>query len=666
MSSPLARKAPKQAQFYRSALVLGLALIASACFTGQGHAADTEPEWRDPEFKNARIKSPPLKGKYYEAEIPDTLELTRHAEFSINALTRLLEPKYDYTQFSFCEFRSDPPTLAMGHGGLTNLNPKWMEALPLMRIMSGSKFNLERDGKLVGSLVHNTAPDGVTYQPIDHPGAFYDEFTRKQNKPAADMFGEGRQLLALSVWTQLSSNPIFREIAERKTRRLLEIAVKKNNSLYYKLGRGYYPGQKNLDELKVYAITDHEVSDASKIGLVGTAAAHTVATAAMGAARYYAVTKYEPALELARGMARYMVEEAKLIDEEGKWHGWHFHIISNGLLGVLEYASVVDDQAMLEWCRRAYEYGKSIGEPLLGFYAGVPALKSWDYNPSKEEVGKDRNRTFVEPCSIADMLLIGLKLTQEGMGDYYEDIEYSLRNMFVESQVTNLDFLADFPTEIKEKIDLSATAPDPRQMVTEDAAARGVGSWVCTKPEQWHIGHPGPQACSCCLGNAARVLYYTWDSILDTEGENLRVHMLLNRASRWADVESHLPYEGKVVLRMKKDRNVQVRIPSWTDADGVSCQVNGKAREAQWKGRYVSIPSVEAGDVVTVQFPMVEKTIWRQIRETDYTITFRGFTVVDLSPKADVTPIFQRAHLRRDRAPMRKVTRHISERNIQW
>jgi DUF1680 family protein len=142
--------------------------------------------------------------------------------------------------------------------------------------------------------------------------------------------------------------------------------------------------------------------------------------------------------------------------------------------------------------------------------------------------------------------------------------------------------------------------------------------------------------------------------------------MLLNRASRWADVESHLPYEGKVVLRMKKDMNVQLRIPSWTDTDRVRCQVNGEAREAQWKGRYISISSIKAGDVVTVQFPMVEKTIWRQIRETDYTITFRGFTVVDLAPKADVTPIFQRAHLRKDRAPMRKVTRHISERNIQW
>ena len=33
------------------------------------------------------------------------------------------------------------------------------------------------------------------------------------------------------------------------------------------------------------------------------------------------------------------------------------------------------------------------------------------------------------------------------------------------------------------------------------------------------------------------------------DGQNAEVNLLLNHASRWLDVESSVPYEGKVVIR---------------------------------------------------------------------------------------------------------------------
>jgi hypothetical protein len=70
------------------------------------------------------------------------------------------------------------------------------------------------------------AQDGLTYQSPEHPGAFYDAFTKKQNKPVADIGGESRYIIARSNWLQLSSDPIFRELAERKINRFLELAVR--------------------------------------------------------------------------------------------------------------------------------------------------------------------------------------------------------------------------------------------------------------------------------------------------------------------------------------------------------------------------------------------------------------------------------------------------------
>ena len=43
------------------------------------------------------------------------------------------------------------------------------------------------------------------------------------------------------------------------------------------------------------------------------------------------------------------------------------------------------------------------------------------------------------------------------------------------------------------------------------------------------------------------------------------MNLLLNRASPWLDVDSYLPYEGKMVIRNKTCERVSIRIPSWVD-----------------------------------------------------------------------------------------------------
>ena len=120
------------------------------------------------------------------------------------------------------------------------------------------------------------------------------------------------------------------------------------------------------------------------------------------------------------------------------------------------------------------------------------------------------------------------------------------------------------------------------------------------------------------------------------------MNLLLNRASPWADLQSYLP--------RKK----------------VSGSLNGKQRQFPWRGADLEVGSVRADDKIVVRFPMVEKTIQRDLKSEQYTYTVRGFTVVDLQPTPAVTPLFQRAHYRAAQAPMRKVRRFVSEQRIVW
>ena len=48
-----------------------------------------------------------------------------------------------------------------------------------------------------------------------------------------------------------------------------------------------------------------------------------------------------------------------------------------------------------------------------------------------------------------------------------------------------------------------------------------------------------------CTGNAARAIYYVWASISPHENGKLRVNLLLNWASPWADMDGHILCTGQ-------------------------------------------------------------------------------------------------------------------------
>ena len=53
------------------------------------------------------------------------------------------------------------------------------------------------------------------------------------------------------------------------------------------------------------------------------------------------------------------------------------------------------------------------------------------------------------------------------------------------------------------------------------------------------------------------------------------------------DIDSYLPYEGKVVLKNKNAREVFVRIPLWVDKKAVSCRIGNHTVPAKWFGNYL-------------------------------------------------------------------------------
>ena len=112
----------------------------------------------------------------------------------------------------------------------------------------------------------------------------------------------------------------------------------------------------------------------------------------------------------------------------------------------------------------------------------------------------------------------------------------------------------------------------------------------------------------CCNANMMLAMHKAWDSIVRFEDGLAQVILLLNRASPWVDIDSYLPYEGKVVLRNKKAERMSVRMPLWVDRNAVRCLVNGQEIPLRWLGRQLQIADLQPHDAVTITFPMVETT----------------------------------------------------------
>jgi hypothetical protein len=137
----------------------------------------------------------------------------------------------------------------------------------------------------------------------------------------------------------------------------------------------------------------------------------------------------------------------------------------------------------------------------------------------------------------------------------------------------------------------------------------------------------------CCTGNGTQGLYYAWEAIArrDVQEDGLvQVNLLLNRASPWADVESFLPFEGRVVVRAKTARRVAVRMPRWVEPGDV--KVRGASGSARWIGRYL-VADFGPGRAVELELPVPEETASFSVDGTTYTCRFRGNDCVGIEPR---------------------------------
>jgi hypothetical protein len=291
------------------------------------------------------------------------------------------------------------------------------------------------------------------------------------------------------------------------------------------------------------------------------------------------------------------------------------------------------------------------------------------YNFVKQRTRAGKIGNFGESGSTGDMAILGIKLTEQNVAYYYDEVEAWTRNAMAEMQIDEAaaQYIQNNSHELYEHTNIGTK-------VTGMFFADGTHvARIPFKSAGFTVDYPA---------NTFSGMYEVWNKTVEYKNNFAQINFGLNRASTYLDVESDLPYRGEIRANMKSDigplESIGVRVPDWADVEQVSIVEtlsNGTERTLspeEWSwisgSRYVQIADVQPDTTYAVKFPIEVYTetvyemrsgnhVWYEGSYpspgagspeivTAYTGTFRGNTLVDISPRpSGGFPRYQRAHL---------------------
>jgi len=626
-------------------LAMAWALLNAGNASGGEPAAATPRRNRDIQYANPDLPSfrlPQFRGQRYQDRVPDTLDLAGRAAQAVHALTATTDPDFNADIYFSAYFGARPPIMI--HDFSDWCEYKYYAASVLLRLACGSQERMDVEWHRMANLLQMQGSDGLFYIPVRGRPWMRDAgwggpmYRMSANDQWMATWAHGRILEALATYYDLTRDERWKQMGEKAVLGLQRLVVDRGEYAYFDKII-YAPGE---------AATNGPIPPPS--------VNHGQFWLAHGLATFYRMTRFQPARDLARKLARfYQLGHSGFVGPQGEfrnthanarlgeWKGEvHFHTNSGIRMCMLDAGIGSGDRPLIEMAQRGYEFGRAHGDALSGFFPEMLNVPAGAYGNT------------CEICCTADMIYLALRQSTSGEADRWDDVDRWVRNMLAEGQLLRTDWVQAYS-------DRSSPVNHPYH-TTNDVAERVKGSWGgWVTPNEWQ-GMPDRSTMACCVGNASMQLFRVWRDMIkfDRNSNRLSVHLLLNRASPWADIYSHIPYRGFVEVRLKRDCEIALRIPEWAKPQDCRFQRGGREATPAWEGRYAAIRG-RTGELISLECPIGERTEKVRITGTDYQFVIRGNDIVDVSPKGKHCPLFERSHYRQTETRWRTMERFVSE-----
>jgi len=556
------------------------------------------------------------KANSYKDIVPDTLDLAERARLSVHGLIGMIDVEHNYEPYHCANLTVNPAYMNHTTGGCCT--PKVMEALMLTRLMSGSEQGIAEEAGMWEWVLECIEKDGLWW-------------LKTEKRPWYDVFGKtdslwismnARLMVVLIEKYKISGDYRWLEIIKSIADGLMRIALPKESGGFYFPDDIYYRGGWKLDE-SGYGLSPFSSQRFMATGLVIRAFS-----------LLYEIYKEQRLITFAENILSNVVSPETWQSppvgrptmivgfEHGHWTG-HYHTYTQTMMGIAEYARVANNAYLKQFARGFYEYARCYGIARIGFFPAIAdSVGSVVVTDTQEnsELWK-----LCESCCTADMICLAIILSDSGVGDYWDDIDRMTRNHLVELQMLDKSLLHK----------ISKAGPDytidKTCMTNDNVIDRIVGTFVvASDPDVIY-----PVWTICCVGNCNVAMYHSWESIVRYTNKTATVNLLLNRASPWLDIDSYLPYEGKVVFKNKTAKKINIRIPGWVDKDDVRCSIAGMPVSFAWLNNYMLLEDIKENDAIIIEFPVIQVTESYTVPayKTKFTCAFKGNTLVDISPR---------------------------------
>lgn len=569
-----------------------------------------------------------VKGKEM---IPDTLDLAQRAEISLNAMIGVADEDKGYIPFFSGFFASDPAWMSHGNWDYGSSHGRLVDSMTLVRAMTGTQEGTTIEKHYKQNLLSFFKEDGLSYRHNN----FTEEFVKSCDskfEDSASMIDQRAVLLGLTTWFIDTEDEKIKAIADKHVAALKRIARKERNSWYYPASEYTQHGWPSFDAVVTRLCPDPCAMWGRQVNPL---------------IRYHQLTGNKDAFELCENFIANIVYRSGAFGEDGAWNAGlgyrngHFHTRMGTIASIARFAEFTHDAFLMNWVKKCYDWG-------------ISKCTTFGWTPGDLEDQAYEHET----CTLVDAIGTAITLAKNGYTHYWSVAEKFLRNHLTQAQLLDTSWIKQSDTKEKD-------IPQERTYYKVADRLRGAFAGYSAPNDFVYSGMKGRghimDVQTCCVASGARGLYNGWNNIVTNEKGRIHVNLLLNKASKWVDVYSYLPYEGKVEIIAKEDiQQLCVRIPEYVPYGAVEVHrtIEGQkqtlsARNLPWiKSCFLKLEKIIKGEVLEITFPVIKtKTIEKAVDDT-FETQWAGEDVIHITPRGEYYPLYNTIKIT-DKAPLR-------------
>lgn len=563
-----------------------------------------------------------MKNPSITRRMPDTLNLAERARLAFHAMLGVADEDYEGIPFFSGFLQSDdqhPAWMSHGNWDFGSSHGRLVDAISLVREMTGETEGDQIEAKYRSNLLSFIRPDGLAYR--------RNTFTEAELKslgtpfrPGASMIDQRAVILGLGTWYASTGDDEIKGYADRHVAALKRIARKERESWYYPASEYFEDGWPSLDAVNTRLAYDPCAMWGRQIGPILT---------------WHVLTGNTDALELCENFAENIVSRSGAFLPDGSWNGalgyrnGHFHTRMGTLFSLARFARYTGNAQLISWVEARYRWALDNWMTTFGWTPGDMHDQGYEH----------------ETCTLVDAIGCAITLAHTGYTIYWQVAEKFLRNHLVESQLTDTSWIHQLD-------DKSRDIKGHKTFYKVGDRLRGAFAGYAAPNDFVYSGVKGRghimDVQTCCVASGARGLYYGWSNIVTKQRGRVSVNLLMNRVHELIDVKSHLPYEGKIVLTPKRDiADLVCRMPEWAPYGAVSVDFGdgrtGTGRTLPYVDEvFLKLGQVSAGRAITITFPVSERETTERAIDEQYRASWRGDSVVGISPRGTYLPLYDK------------------------